>query len=207
LAQGRLSPLLALEVAPFGRATADRHGASRIDPADERRKSVLGAPRIYGEMLKLGFEVAQSSVAKYMVKRRKPPGQGWLTFLRNHRRSCRKQPVPDIARSGRKPNAARLAPDRFVDLVLVANCQGAGRFSGDKNCIAHLSAGATILGLHLSPKPDPPKPKLWQFLFDLSAQAVLFAFARSLSPTGEHPQPVAPASHQKDFAALHRYQL
>jgi transposase InsO family protein len=35
---------------------------------------------------KLGFEVAQSSVAKYMVKRRGPPSQGWRTFLRNHRR-------------------------------------------------------------------------------------------------------------------------
>src|ERR1700720_3068832 len=35
-----------------------------------------GAPRIHGELLKLGFEVAQSSVAKYMVKRRGPPSQG-----------------------------------------------------------------------------------------------------------------------------------
>ena len=43
-----------------------------------------GAPRIHGELLKLGFDVAQSSVAKYMVKRRVPPGQGWRTFLRNH---------------------------------------------------------------------------------------------------------------------------
>ena len=42
LAQGRLSLLLALEVAPTGRATADRHGAARVDPADERRKSALG---------------------------------------------------------------------------------------------------------------------------------------------------------------------
>ena len=48
-----------------------------------------GAPRVHGELLKLGFEVAQSSVAKYMVKRRGPPGQGWLAFLRNH--------APDIA--------------------------------------------------------------------------------------------------------------
>jgi hypothetical protein len=48
-----------------------------------------GAPRIHGELLKLGFEVAQSSVAKYKVKRRGPPGQGWLTFLRSH--------APDIA--------------------------------------------------------------------------------------------------------------
>src|SRR5437764_1667746 len=43
-----------------------------------------GAPRIHGELLKLGFEVAQSSVAKYMVKRSWPPSQGWRTFLRNH---------------------------------------------------------------------------------------------------------------------------
>jgi transposase InsO family protein len=43
-----------------------------------------GAPRIHGELLKLGFEVAQSSVAKYMVKRLRPPSQGWRTFLRNH---------------------------------------------------------------------------------------------------------------------------
>src|SRR5471032_725947 len=48
-----------------------------------------GAPRIHGELLKLGFEVAQSSVAKYMVQRRGPPSQGWRTFLRNH--------APDIA--------------------------------------------------------------------------------------------------------------
>ena len=48
-----------------------------------------GAPRIHGELLKLGFEVAQSSVAKYMVKRHGPPSPGWRTFLRNH--------APDIA--------------------------------------------------------------------------------------------------------------
>ena len=58
-----------------------------------RRMSVdnplWGAPRIHGELLKLGFEVAQSSVAKYMVKRCGPPSPGWRTFLRNH--------APDIA--------------------------------------------------------------------------------------------------------------
>lgn len=43
-----------------------------------------GAPRIHGELLKLGFEVAQSSVAKYMVKRHGPPSPGWRTFLKNH---------------------------------------------------------------------------------------------------------------------------
>ena len=43
-----------------------------------------GAPRIHGELLKLGIDVGQTSVAKYMAKRRKPPSQGWRTFLRNH---------------------------------------------------------------------------------------------------------------------------
>jgi hypothetical protein len=43
------------------------------------------APRIHGELLKLGIEVAQSTVAKYMVARPRRPGQSWTTFLRNHR--------------------------------------------------------------------------------------------------------------------------
>jgi hypothetical protein len=71
-------------------------GRPKIDPelrALIRRMSVdnplWGAPRIHGELLKLGFEIAQSSVAKYMVKRPGPPSQGWRTFLRNH--------APDIA--------------------------------------------------------------------------------------------------------------
>src|SRR5580704_5287106 len=43
-----------------------------------------GAPRIHGELLKLGIDVGQTSVAKYMARQRKPPSQGWKTFLRNH---------------------------------------------------------------------------------------------------------------------------
>ena len=43
-----------------------------------------GAPRIYGELLKLGIDVGQTSVAKYMPRRRRPPSQGWKTFLTNH---------------------------------------------------------------------------------------------------------------------------
>src|SRR6476620_8119417 len=73
-----------------------RGGRPQIDTelrALIRRMSIesplWGAPRIHGELLKLGFELAQSSVAKYMVKRRGPPSPGWRTFLRNH--------APDIA--------------------------------------------------------------------------------------------------------------
>src|SRR5262245_29253593 len=61
-------------------------------PADIRRliremsvaNPLWGAPRIHGELLKLGIDVGQTTVAKYMAKRRRPPSQGWRTFLRNH---------------------------------------------------------------------------------------------------------------------------
>ncbi len=46
--------------------------------------SLWGAPRLHGELLKLGIEVSQATVAKYMVKYRKPPSQTWRTFLENH---------------------------------------------------------------------------------------------------------------------------
>jgi transposase InsO family protein len=42
-----------------------------------------GAPRIHGELLKLGIEVSQATVAKYIVRHRKPPSQTWRTFLQN----------------------------------------------------------------------------------------------------------------------------
>ncbi len=45
---------------------------------------IWGAPRIHGELLKIGIDVSQWTVAKYMVRGRHPPSQGWLTFLRNH---------------------------------------------------------------------------------------------------------------------------
>ena len=45
-----------------------------------------GAPRIHGELWKLGFQLSQATVAKYMVRSQKPPSQTWRTFLRNHRK-------------------------------------------------------------------------------------------------------------------------
>jgi hypothetical protein len=49
-----------------------------------RENRLWGAPRIHGELLKLGFEVAESTVSKYMIRHRGPPSQTWRTFLRNH---------------------------------------------------------------------------------------------------------------------------
>jgi hypothetical protein len=43
-----------------------------------------GAPRIHGELLKLGIEISLSTVSKYMIQGRKPPSQTWRTFLSNH---------------------------------------------------------------------------------------------------------------------------
>src|SRR5207248_11283872 len=45
---------------------------------------LLGAPKIHGELLKLGIEIAQSTVSIYMVPRQNRPIQTWKTFLRNH---------------------------------------------------------------------------------------------------------------------------
>ena len=68
---------------PGGRPAIDQ------EPRDLVRRMckenpLWGAPRIHGELLKLGFDVAQSTVSKYMLRRRGPPSQGWKTFLRNH---------------------------------------------------------------------------------------------------------------------------
>jgi transposase InsO family protein len=43
-----------------------------------------GAPRIHGELLKLGIDISQATVSKYMVRQQKPPSQTWRTFLENH---------------------------------------------------------------------------------------------------------------------------
>ena len=49
-----------------------------------RDNQLWGAPHIHGELLKLGIDIGETSVAKYMVRRRKPPSQTWRTFLNNH---------------------------------------------------------------------------------------------------------------------------
>ena len=50
-----------------------------------RENPLWGAPRIHGELLKLGFDASQSTVSRYMPRRPPDPGQRWMTFLANHR--------------------------------------------------------------------------------------------------------------------------
>jgi hypothetical protein len=49
-----------------------------------KENSLWGVPRIRSELLLLGYDVAESTIAKYMIKGSKPPSQTWKTFLKNH---------------------------------------------------------------------------------------------------------------------------
>ena len=66
-----------------GRPRIDR-GLRELIQRMSRDNPLWGASRIHGELLMLGFEVAQSTVSKYMVRGRRPPSQSWKTFLHNH---------------------------------------------------------------------------------------------------------------------------
>src|SRR6266404_2308560 len=76
----------------YWRWKSRRRGGRPIVPVEIRRliremsiaNPLWGAPRIHGELLKLGIDIGQTSVAKYIARRRGPPSQGWKTFLNNH---------------------------------------------------------------------------------------------------------------------------
>src|ERR1700730_9791330 len=76
----------------YWRWKSRRRGGRPIVPVEIRRliremsiaNPLWGAPRIHGELLKLGIDIGQTSVAKYMARHRGPPSQGWKTFLNNH---------------------------------------------------------------------------------------------------------------------------
>jgi hypothetical protein len=75
----------------YWRWKSRRRGGRRRVSAEIRRliremsiaNPLWGAPRIHGELLKVGIDIGQTSVAKYVVRRRASPSQGWKTFLRN----------------------------------------------------------------------------------------------------------------------------
>jgi hypothetical protein len=66
-----------------GRPKIDR-GLRDLIRRMSRENRLWGASRIHGELLMLGFEVAQSTVSKYIVRCQNPPSQTWKTFLKNH---------------------------------------------------------------------------------------------------------------------------
>jgi len=66
-----------------GRPRIDR-GLRDLIKRISRENPLWGASRIHGELLMLGFEVAQSTVSRYMTRPSRPPSQSWKTFLQNH---------------------------------------------------------------------------------------------------------------------------
>ena len=84
-----LSCLLGSEITSTAkRPPASPCGGQDTDSAcyaeEPPRGGAWGAPRLHGELLKLGIEISQAAVSKYMVRHPKPPSQTWRTFLRNH---------------------------------------------------------------------------------------------------------------------------
>ena len=75
----------------YWRWKSRRSGRPRIDPEIRhlirrmcQSNPIWGAPRVHGELLKLGIDVSEATVSKYMIKCRGPPSQTWRTFLANH---------------------------------------------------------------------------------------------------------------------------
>jgi hypothetical protein len=74
-----------------------RHGQLGRPPVSQETRKLIrqmsrenplwGVPRIHGELLKLGIDIGETSVGKYMARGRKPPTQTWRTFLENHIKS------------------------------------------------------------------------------------------------------------------------
>ena len=85
MAADRLQAVLDLEEPPArARPPRRRSGRPRAIRTISRANPLWGAPRIHGELQKLGLEISQATVSKYLVRRRTPPSQTWRTFLDNH---------------------------------------------------------------------------------------------------------------------------
>jgi hypothetical protein len=115
-----------------GRPQIDRHLRALIEQMSVENP-LWGAPRIHGELLKLGFQVAQSTVAKYIVRRYgRPPDQSWWTFLRNH--------MPEIA---------------AMDLFVVPTLDESDANGANKPCYA--ISGPNDPRTHAAPPPSVRK--------------------------------------------------
>jgi hypothetical protein len=65
-------------------AWTGRRRRAMPDPRDGPSEPTLGAPRIHGELLKLGFDVSEPTISRPLPRGRTPPSQTWRTFLENH---------------------------------------------------------------------------------------------------------------------------
>jgi hypothetical protein len=119
-----LKIVLSVRFRGYWRWKSRPRGGRRKTPTDIRNlihemstaNPLWGAPRIHGELLKLGIDVGRTTVAKYMARRRRPPSQGWKTFLRNY------AAFPALQFS--EPQAPREPSDRAQQTQGGQCCQG-----------------------------------------------------------------------------------
>ena len=72
------------EPASSARKTGGECGDQKADPDNESVEPALGAPRVHGELLKLGIDICETTVAKTMPRRTSDPSPTWKSFLNNH---------------------------------------------------------------------------------------------------------------------------
>lgn len=84
MASDRLARALAVDVPLLWRSAKRFLGGPSADPGDEPDQPAVGCTRIHGELLKLGIEIAQSTVAKYLARSGRGLLQTRKTFRRNH---------------------------------------------------------------------------------------------------------------------------
>jgi hypothetical protein len=162
----------------FWRWKSRRRGGRPTVPPEIRKliremsfaNPLWGAPRIHGELLKLGIDVGQTSVAKYMVKRPGPPSQGWKTFLHNHADGIAAMDmfvVPTISLWG-------MADDRFCGLVSPRiRLQNGSQIKSRKHAAGNrLPAILSVTGMGLMVRYSSADFDQWAFAIDRHRRAL-----------------------------------
>src|SRR5882724_974330 len=138
-----------------------------------------GAPRIHGELLKLGLTVSQATVSKYMVRPRRPPSQAWRTFLKNH--------APDLIALDFFTVPTATFRVLFVLVVLTHSRRRLVHFNVTEHPTA--DGAPTARGVRAgggAPVSDSgPRPSLWRTIFASGPDVG--------HPGGRHCAPVAVA--------------
>jgi hypothetical protein len=120
-----------------------------------------GAPRIHGELLKLGLTVSQATVSKYMLRHRRPPSQAWRTFLKNH--------AKDVIALDFFTVPAATFRVLFVLVMLTHSRRRLVHLNVTEHPTAELDGAATARGVRAgrgaAVSDSGPRPSLWRAIF------------------------------------------
>jgi len=127
-----------------------------------RANPLWGAPRIHGELLKLGLAVSQAAVSKYMLRPRRPPSQAWRAFLKNH--------APDLMALDFFTVPTATFRVLFVLVLLVHARRRLVQFNVNRASDRGVDGAATSRGVRPegggAAVSDPrPRPSLWRTIF------------------------------------------